>query len=798
MSNKHFYRTTGSERKRKCRRQTTAIKLDSKLNEFQTNCSDSDAVEETTDEIQMPVKDFFTYSENIDYQFDDEEPLNMQHPIIESSSENEEESGDDEDDNDDIREIINLFNINRERKLYTSCNLSIYDACIEVVKLSRDLNLNKLQIQRLLNGLRLLLPSENKLPRTASGLLKIVDVNSSKKVSYYCRQCFHPLLSVQQIACTNECSLNNQRRSFKNISELVTCDVKKEILTTAKRYIDLIQEYQYESNIIFPGDLLNGQIYKNLPSNSSNNLTLMLHTDGAPVTKIGGKSLWPVQCTLVEIPPPLRDRVDSTMIFGAWLGSTHPNRDLLWAKIVEQISDLFKNGITIITNAGKRLKFSIRAQLVTFDLPALAQNCNIIQFNGYDACPDCNIHGIVIDRQVFYPHSKKPFAPKTDHDYISLATQRTTSAASKGIKGPTPLTQILIFPDQIAKDYMHLVCSGHFKTLITYWEKILLPGVFEQSSNYLISIALPHSFRYQFSPLVQYRQWKTKMFRDFLLYISPVFVSLFLPDSLAIHFLHYFVYYEHIADYYGEKSLLCTLHLHLHLKNQVLKHGALVFTSCFARESYIGQSVKWCLGKKYILEQFITWYNVDRSLALTNSIKLSNMFYIEKLNETFMDKSFIQNYQSKLIICASKKKIDLTEAIFYSRYSRGFKTFHSRAYTRAGNGVSHLVSVLNKTCPMKRKKCFGDILFYLYSHDHNYAFIRQYKCINSNISNALPTVSVPQFINDKLNSYYGFYKNKQYSYKIILVADISNKVINMKWTDDIFVYTEVVCEWEHD
>ncbi|CAF3874898.1 unnamed protein product [Rotaria sp. Silwood1] len=133
----------------------------------------------------------------------------------------------------------------------------------------------------------------------------------------------------------------------------------------------------------------------------------MLHTDGAPVTKVGGKSLWPVQCTLVEIPPPLRDRVDATMIFGAWLGGTHPNRDLLWSKIVEQISDLFKNGITIITNAGKNLKFSIRAQLVTFDLPALAQNCNIIQYNGYDACPDCNIHGIAIDRQVVYPHSKK-------------------------------------------------------------------------------------------------------------------------------------------------------------------------------------------------------------------------------------------------------------------------------------------------------------------------------------------------------------------------------------------------------
>ncbi len=240
---------------------------------------------------------------------------------------------------------------------------------------------------------------------------------------------------------------------------------------------------------------------------------MILHTDGAPVTKVGGKSLWPVQCTLVEIPPPIRDHIDTTMIFGAWLGGTHPSRDLLWSKIVEQIHDLFNNGIMITTDAGEKLKFIIRVQLVTFDLPALAQNCNIIQFNGYDACPDCDIHGIAIERQIFYPYSKIPAAPKTDHDYTTLSTRKTTAAASKGIKGPTPLTRILIFPDQIAKDYMHLVCSGHFKTLVTYWERILLPGVFDQSSNYLISIVLPHSFKYQFMPLIQYSQWKTKMFR---------------------------------------------------------------------------------------------------------------------------------------------------------------------------------------------------------------------------------------------------------------------------------------------
>ena len=59
---------------------------------------------------------------------------------------------------------------------------------------------------------------------------------------------------------------------------------------------------------------------------------------------------------------------------------------------------------------------------------------------------------------------------------------------------------------------IHQTLCGHFKTLIGYWKRIILPSVFNQSSNYLISIVLPHSFKYQFTSLFQYQQWKTKMF----------------------------------------------------------------------------------------------------------------------------------------------------------------------------------------------------------------------------------------------------------------------------------------------
>ena len=49
-------------------------------------------------------------------------------------------------------------------------------------------------------------------------------------------------------------------------------------------------------------------------------------------------------------------------------------------------------------DSGESIQVSVRAQFVTFDLPALAQTCNVTQFNGYDACPDCMAHGTPIHR----------------------------------------------------------------------------------------------------------------------------------------------------------------------------------------------------------------------------------------------------------------------------------------------------------------------------------------------------------------------------------------------------------------
>lgn len=313
--------------------------------------------------------------------------------------------------------------------------------------------------------------------------------------------------------------------------------------------------------------------------------------------------------------------------------------------------------------------------------------------------------------------------------------------------------------------------------------------------------------------------------KEFLIYISPVFCILFLPDTYAIHYLNYFlyiralyhyreklelngieslfdIYYRSFSLLYGQKSELLTLHLHLHLREQVLNHGCLSMTSCFPHESYLGLALTMCHGKKYILEQYIIWYNIERSLHENNTIEIDDVFINERFNECHVNINMIEQFKLKLFQCLTKQNIpvDTSSPIkYYSRYRHGFKSFHSQAYSRTGKAISYQVSLLNSKCISSRKKCFAEVLFYFKVANINYAFVKKYSCINLSIAAGLTTVAVPQEIAKRLDFYFGLFNMKQYSYKVVSITNIINKVIKMGWNDEnIFVFTDVVIDWDHD
>ena len=53
------------------------------------------------------------------------------------------------------------------------------------------------------------------------------------------------------------------------------------------------------------------------------------------------------QATIVEIPVPVRDWKSAVMVFGVWLASTKPPRDLFLQPIVNQLENLMNSKILI-------------------------------------------------------------------------------------------------------------------------------------------------------------------------------------------------------------------------------------------------------------------------------------------------------------------------------------------------------------------------------------------------------------------------------------------------------------------
>ena len=134
----------------------------------------------------------------------------------------------------------------------------------------------------------------------------------------------------------------------------------------------------------------------------------------------------------------------------------------------------------------------------------------------------CVAHG----QEIFYPHTETPSEPKTQYTYGKHSLANYPRTQSMGVHGSTPLTDILLLPNQCLKDCMHTVARGHFKWLATMWQSMFTVDAFDEGARYLTSIKPPRCSGYQFLPLSATAGWKIKHYGDFLLYIAPVFTDL--------------------------------------------------------------------------------------------------------------------------------------------------------------------------------------------------------------------------------------------------------------------------------
>ena len=130
---------------------------------------------------------------------------------------------------------------------------------------------------------------------------------------------------------------------------------------------------------------------------------------------------------------------------------------------------------------------------------------------------------------------------KTNCIYNKLAKEAESHGETKyGIKGQTSLSKLLVIPDQIPYDYMHLVLQGHSKWILYKLFKSKSSPIFikeiDALEESLLKIKIPHFMNRKPRSLKEINKWKSVEIKLFKFYFAVLLLIECMP---RIYYCHY-------------------------------------------------------------------------------------------------------------------------------------------------------------------------------------------------------------------------------------------------------------------
>lgn len=318
------------------------------------------------------------------------------------------------------------------------------------------------------------------------------------------------------------------------------------------------------------------------PDYCANNdkISLQINIDGLPIFKSTTDQMWPILCAFEMFPP---------FIVALFSGKCKPNNvaDYL-SDFLNEVQELKQRNIRYNNNT-----FIILIKVFICDAPARSFLKCVKQHNSYYGCERCIMHG-EFEGRVVYNNKDVEIVLRTDVEFAALAYNVHQITRS-------PLIDIGVdCVKNFALDYMHLVCLGVVKRMISFVKTgprecacRLSARHIEEISGYLEEFRgnMPSAFARQPRSLKEVDRWKATEFRQFLLYTGPVALKPVFSEELYKHFMslsvaitilltssnvtrnHYLPYSRQLLkyfvdkcqDYYGKTFTVYNVHSLLHL-----------------------------------------------------------------------------------------------------------------------------------------------------------------------------------------------------------------------------------------
>ncbi|CAF3790786.1 unnamed protein product [Rotaria sordida] len=279
-----------------------------------------------------------------------------------------------------------LLDIDNGTPLFNGSLITVKKAVRQLCSFFTDFNINKRTAVHLLRIIKTLLPKPNRLTTSWKAIMKVLGHVSTSRTTFLCSSCFHRCEKGRYGSklCQNErCSLKNRTMKSIDIVELVHLDIRSQIQAILVRNQLLLNRKD-----LYPmTDVCFGEYYQSQSSTTTNRITLIVHTDEAPLVRLSKQSIWSCFASLVELPPPARDYHKNTVILSLRTSKVKTDPDTFLHETIEELKLLINNGTSIFIN-GQEYEITLRTQYFVSDLPAKALFCKTIYFNGYSACSE--------------------------------------------------------------------------------------------------------------------------------------------------------------------------------------------------------------------------------------------------------------------------------------------------------------------------------------------------------------------------------------------------------------------------
>lgn len=388
-----------------------------------------------------------------------------------------------------------------------------------------------------------------------------------------------------------------------------------------------------------------------------------------------------------------------------------------------------------------------------FDLPARSAVLEQVSYSGHDSCCYCKEKGKTVSTSarghvVTFPFRDTPTGHaelRTSKDIEQDSSKALHENSSvNGFRSPSPLFGLPGFsiPLGVSIDYMHGVCLGVVKTLVSLWfdssntgKKWYCGELVHQVDSRLLSIKPPSAITRVPRSIDSHRKhWKAAEYRSWLFFYSLPCMKGILSDELFNHYallvggiyllcqesispydlkkaemlLAHFV--EMVDVYYAPRYLLLNVHNLLHLVEDVNANGPLWCNSLFVFEDWNGDISDFFHGTQNVANQILSAVSCRQNmpeliakmpdgqaknlvLKLRNGSEKENRTPIgEGINivGTLRSGGLRPEFEDDVV---SGLEVDsLNEVKFFARVQIRGRIIHSRAYKRVSVRNSYTVS----------------------------------------------------------------------------------------------------------